>query len=145
MVNKTVTENDEILETETGNSISSSNSKQKRETHTEPLSRKKKIVLAGDSMVNGISVKGLTVNHKVKIVNFPGGTSEKIVKKVDDIIKEKPDDLIVHAGTNDITNNVNLSTNVKKIFTKILKNHHRRLSNFHLPLTAKTRRTSRRP
>ena len=28
---------------------------------------------------------------------------------------------MVHAGTNDITNNVNLSTNVKKIFNKISK------------------------
>ena len=65
-------------------------------------------------MVNGISEKGLSVNHKVKIVNFPGGTSEKILEKLDDIIKEKLDDLIVHVGTNDITNNVNLLTNVKK-------------------------------
>ena len=113
-VNKTVAENDEILETERGNSNLSSNSKQKRESQTEPLSRKKKIVLTGDSMVNGISEKGLSVNHKVKIVNFPGGTSEKILEKLDDIIKEQPDDLIVHVGTNDLTNNVNLLTNVKK-------------------------------
>ena len=39
-VNKTVTENDEILETERGNSSPSSNSKQKRETQTEPSSKK---------------------------------------------------------------------------------------------------------
>ena len=29
-------------------------------------------------MVNGIFEKGLSVNYKVKIVNYPGGTSEKI-------------------------------------------------------------------
>ena len=58
-------------------------------------------------MVNGISEKGLSVNHKVKIVHFPGGTSEKILEKLDDIIKEKPDDLLVDVKTNDITNNVN--------------------------------------
>ena len=58
-------------------------------------------------MVNGISEKGLSVNHKVQIVHFPGGTSEKILEKLDDIIKEKPDDLIVDVETNDITNNVN--------------------------------------
>ena len=40
-VNKTVTENDEILETERGNSSPSSTSKQKRETQTEPLSKSK--------------------------------------------------------------------------------------------------------
>ena len=65
-------------------------------------------------MVNGISEKGLSVNHKIKIMNFPGGTSERILEKLDDMIKEKPDDLIVHAGTNGITNDVNLSTHVKK-------------------------------
>ena len=103
-----VTANDTILETERGNSNPSSNLQQKRETQTEPLSRKKKIALTGDSMVNGISEKGLSVNHKVKIVNFPCGTNEKILEKLDDIIKEKPDDLIVDVETNDITNNVNL-------------------------------------
>ena len=27
-------------------------------------------------MVNGISEKGLSVNHKVEILNFPGGASD---------------------------------------------------------------------
>ena len=63
-------------------------------------------------MVHGICGKCLSVNHKVKIVSFPDGTSEKILEKLDDIIQEKPDDLIVHAGTNDVTDNLNLSTNV---------------------------------
>ena len=72
-VNKTATENDEILETERGNSSPSSNSKQKRETQTEPSSKKKKIVLTRDSMVNSTSEKGLSVNHKAKIVNYPSG------------------------------------------------------------------------
>ena len=72
-------------------------------------------------MVNGISEKSLSVNHKVKIVNFPGGASEKILEILDDIIKEKLEDLIFHAGTYDITNNINLSTNVKKIFNNFSK------------------------
>ena len=41
-------------------------------------------------MVNGISEKGLSVNYKVKTVNFPCSTSEIILEKLDDIIKEKP-------------------------------------------------------
>ena len=56
-------------------------------------------------MVNGISEKRLSFNHKVKIVNSPGGTSEKILEKLDVISKEKPDDLIVHVGTKDVTYN----------------------------------------
>ena len=97
-------------------------------------------------MENGISEKGLCVNHKVKIVNLLGGTSEKILEKLGDIIKEKPGDLIVHIGTNDITNNVKFSSNVKKILNKISKESpYRRPSSFHLSLTAKTRPTSRKP
>ena len=65
-LNQTVTENDEILETERGSSSPSPsyNSKQKRETQTEPLSKKKNTVLTGDSVLNGISEKGLSVNQK---------------------------------------------------------------------------------
>ena len=120
-VNKTVTENNEIVETERGNSSPNSNSKQKIETQTETSSKKNKIVLTRDSMVNGIYEKSLSVNHKVKIVNFPGGTNENILDKLDVIIKEKPDDLIGHVGTNDITNDINHLTNVKKIFSKVSK------------------------
>ena len=72
-------------------------------------------------MVVYISENVLNVNHKVKILNFPYDTSEKILEKMDVIIKEKSDDLIVHVGTTDITNNINLLTNVKKIFNKVSK------------------------
>ena len=70
-------------------------------------------------MVNGISEKGLSVNHNVTIINFSGRTSGKILEKMDVIIKKKSDDLIVHVGANDITNNINLLTNVKKNFNKV--------------------------
>ena len=72
-------------------------------------------------MVNSISEKGLIVNHRVRIVNFLGGTSEKTLRKLDDIIKEQSDDLIVNVATNDRNNNENLLTNVKKIFNKVSK------------------------
>ena len=103
----TITKNDEILETERGNSSPSSNSKKTRETQAESLSRKKKSVLTEDSMVNGISENGLVVNHKVKI------------EKLDDIIKKRPDDFIIHVETNDLINNVNLFD--QEIFHKISK------------------------
>ena len=62
-----------------------------------------------------------TITQKVKVVNFPGGTSEKITDQLDGPIKGKPDDLIVHVGTNDIANNFNLLNKVKKIFRKVSK------------------------
>ena len=72
-------------------------------------------------MLTNVSEKGLRKIHKVRVINFPGGTSEKITDQLDDLIKGKPDDLIVHVKTNDIANNVNLLNNVIKIFRKVFK------------------------
>ena len=74
---KTVTENDEVLETARRKSSSNSNSKQKKKkTQAEPSSKKNKIVLTRDFLINGISEKSISVNQKVKIVDFSGGTNE---------------------------------------------------------------------
>ena len=74
-------------------------------------------------MLNNISENGLSKTHKARVINFPGGTREKITDQLDDLIKGKPDDLIVHVGTNDIANNVNLLNNAKKIFRKVSKDY----------------------
>ena len=55
------------------------------------------------------------------MINFHGGTTEKSTNQLDDLIKGKPEDLIVHVGTNDIANKVNIFNNVKKIFRKVSK------------------------
>ena len=55
------------------------------------------------------------------MISFPGGTNENITDQLHDLIKGKPDDLIVHVGTNDIANNVNLLNNVKRFFRKVSK------------------------
>ena len=58
------------------------------------------------------------------MINFPGGTSEKITDQLDDVIKGNPGKLIVHVRTNDISDNVNLLKNVKKIFRKQQDNNY---------------------
>ena len=45
------------------------------------MNKEKKLKLTGDSMVNGISEEGLSINHKLKLANFLGGAIEKILKK----------------------------------------------------------------
>ena len=72
-------------------------------------------------MLNSISETGFSKAYKVRVINFPGGTSVKITDQLDYLIKGKPDDLIVHVRTNDIANDVNLLNNVKKIFRKVSK------------------------
>ena len=95
----------------TNSNIKNSNNEEKQE--------KKKIVVTGDSMLNGVNEKGLSKSHNVKVKNYPGATSEDILDKIDDLLKVKPDCLLVHVGTNDLTNNVNLLNSVKKMVNKV--------------------------
>ena len=78
-----------------------------------------KVVVTCDSMVNGVNDKGLSKSYNVKVKNCPGATSEDILDKIDDLLKVKPDCLLVHVGTNDLTNNVNLLNSVKKMVKKV--------------------------
>ena len=73
---------------------------------------KKNIIIVGDSLLNGIHEKGLSKNHSVKVNNVPGGTSDTILKKLDDFLENKRDGLIVHAVMKDITKGKNLLNNV---------------------------------
>ena len=70
-------------------------------------------------MFNGIHEKGMSKNYRVKINNFPGGTIAKILENIDQLIKSKPDCLIVQARTTEQANKT--VTQVKKVFqnTKI--------------------------
>ena len=65
---------------------------------------KRKIIIAGDSLLNGISKKRLSKNHSVMVNNMVLG----------DFLKNKPDSFIVHADTNDVTKGKTLLNNVKK-------------------------------
>ena len=78
------------------------------------IEQKKRVVIAGGSMLNGIHEKGMSKNHTVKVNNFPGGTNAKILENIDQLVKSKPDCLIVHAGTNDLANGTNLLNKAKK-------------------------------
>ena len=75
---------------------------------------KKRNIILADSLLNVINEKGLSENHSVKVNNIPGRTSNAILDKLDDFLENKPDGLIVHASTNDITKGGNLLNNAKK-------------------------------
>ena len=70
-------------------------------------------------MLNNINGKGLSKSTNVDDLNIPGATSGDIADKIDDVLEGKPESLIVHIGTNDLTNNVNLLSNAKKIVNKV--------------------------
>ena len=72
-------------------------------------------------MLNNINSRGLSKSKKVEVLNFSGATSVDIVDKMDVILDDQPKSIIVHVGTNDLTNDVNLLNNVKKIVNKTKK------------------------
>ena len=81
------------------------------------IAQKRRVVVTGDSMngMNGIHEKRMSKNHRVKVKNFPGSTSSTILENIDQIVKSKPDCLIVHTWTNDLANGTNLLNQAKKI------------------------------
>ena len=72
-------------------------------------------------MLNNINGRALSKTKKVDVLKFPGATSADIVIKIDDVLDEKPESIIIHVGTNDLTNDINLLSNVKKIVNKTNK------------------------
>ena len=73
-------------------------------------------------MLNNVNSRGLSKSENVKVISFPGATSIDIVENIDRILEnQQPKSLIVHVGTNDLTNDVNLLNNVKKIVNKTKK------------------------
>ena len=75
---------------------------------------KSNVITIGDSMLNNMTIRGLSKSDKVFVSNFPGATSEDILDEIKDTLKTHPDTLIVHAGTNDITKNINTLRSDKK-------------------------------
>ena len=81
---------------------------------------RKKAIILGDSLLNGINEKCLSKKHNVKIVNKPGATSEcLLLQELDNLIKYQAQSIIFHADTNDLTNGINMLNNAKKIVKEL--------------------------
>lgn len=82
---------------------------------------KKRLFITGDFLLNGIHKKRLSKNQLVKVKSIPGGTSNSILDKIDDLVSTRQDCLLVHTGTNDLNNQINPLNNVKKIDKNVKK------------------------
>ena len=77
--------------------------------------KKTNIIKTDDSLSKGINEKLASKENHVKIQNFPGETVETILNKVEKLVKNNPNSLIVHAGTNDTEKSKNVLTILKKV------------------------------
>ena len=64
-------------------------------------------------MLNNINSRRLSKSKTFQVLNFPGATRSDLVGKTDYVQNEKPESLIVHVGTNNLTNKINFLNNIK--------------------------------
>ena len=72
-------------------------------------------------MLNNIHPRGLSKDSDVKVYSRPRATSDAIKHQINPSINRKPDVLIVHVGTNDITNDIDTITNLQTIVNRVKK------------------------
>ena len=100
---------------------------------------KRKVIVTGNSLLDGISGRGLSKDQQVKIHNFPGITSETILKEINILIFDKPDCIIILAITNDISNSITSLNSVKKIAKKVKQTYRNTKTVFSNLITRKDR------
>ena len=77
---------------------------------------------AGDSLVKYLRREELSSKkNNVKVITHTGSTTEDMLDYIKPIARRKPDTMIIHAGTNDLTNGVNTIKKVKVKDSFLLK------------------------
>ena len=75
--------------------------------------KRKKIIIIGNSICNGLGELGLQRNRNVRVRAHPGATSQDIVDHIKTATRKQSDCIDIHAGTNNLTNGVNTIPNLK--------------------------------
>ena len=77
--------------------------------------KKIRVEILGDSMLNGGQEKGLNKNAdiNIKIRKYHGAPSTEILDHIRPSLREEPDKIIIHAGTNNLTDDHNYLNNLK--------------------------------
>ena len=75
---------------------------------------RKKVMILGDSIIKGLNEYGLSKNPNVKVQSFSGHTTEDMLDIVKPAARRKPDAIIIHAGANDITRDINTVKTIRK-------------------------------
>ena len=67
---------------------------------------------------------GISRENAIKIRSHHGATTIDICNYIKPELRQKPDVVIVHCGTNDIPNNINTVKKIKKLIKEIEENNH---------------------
>ena len=80
---------------------------------------KKETMIVGDSMIKYVNGHLISRVDSAEIRCHPGTTRDDIIDYVRPTAGKKPDMIIIHTGTNDIQNKVNMLQKVRKVITTI--------------------------
>ena len=83
---------------------------------------KKDIVIIGDSMIKYINDREISRSSSVNIRSHPGATTEDLIDYVRPITRKNPKMMVIHSGTNGITNKVNTLQKIRKVIHAIKEN-----------------------
>ena len=109
-------------EVNTKNTLNSQNDTLNSQKETKPANQhiRKNIVVCGDSIVNSVDGLGLSSKKvKASVRCFPGATTEDFLDYVKPIAKKKPEHIILHVGTNDLTRKSNTIENLVCVINEI--------------------------
>ena len=70
-------------------------------------------------MVKHITGPGISKNDQVQVKTHPGTITDDIINYIKRTIHQKPDIVIVHSGTNDLTKDVNTMYRVCKVVAAV--------------------------
>ena len=82
----------------------------------KPLQNGKKVIIPGDSMLQHQKPDILSKSgNKVNVKFYLSATTGDITDHLMPAMRKKPDAIITHTGTNDLTNDVNTTKHVRSI------------------------------
>ena len=78
---------------------------------------KTKVTVTGDSMIKYLRHDNLSSkNYDIKVDVHLGSTTLDILDYIKLIVRQKPDVLVIHTGTNDLASGVNTTKEVRQLF-----------------------------
>ena len=110
------------------NTINSKNDNDDTQTSIKESNKnvvKKKVIITGDSIIGGLNKKGMqnTRDKDVKVKCHSGATTDDLIDHLNPELRKKPDVIILHGGTNDLSGEVDTVKNLTAVASKIRKKH----------------------
>ena len=89
--------------------------------NSKSVPTKNSVIIVGDSIVKHLTGPGISKKNNIKIKTNPGATTKVIIDYIKPSIRKKLDLLLVHSGTNDLTNGINTMTKIRKVLPRSRK------------------------